>query len=386
MEDWQNGGFGLYVHWPFCQSKCPYCDFNSHVSAEIDQSRWLRAYLIELERTATEVGPRVLNTIFFGGGTPSLMDPEIVAAIVSRAKSLWPTANDLEVSLEANPTSIEAGRFRGYRDGGVNRVSMGFQALNDDDLRRLGRLHTAEEGRQAFEIARKTFDRVSFDLIYARQGQSLEDWRSELKEALALSIDHLSLYQLTIEQGTAFGERHARGGLKGLPSDDTASDMYFVTQDLCDAAGLRAYEVSNHAKLGSESRHNLIYWRYGDYVGIGPGAHGRLTLGSKKYAVESHRSPDLWLTECETNGGGESGRDLVPRDEQAIEMLMMGLRLDEGISMQRFETLSRTHLSNDKIRDLANMGMIAQNGDRLRATPQGRVVLNAVLRELLVDI
>jgi oxygen-independent coproporphyrinogen-3 oxidase len=386
MEDWQNGGFGLYVHWPFCQSKCPYCDFNSHVSAKVDQSRWLRAYLSELNRTAAEVGPRVLNTIFFGGGTPSLMAPETVEAIISRAKSLWPTANDLEVSLEANPTSIEAGRFRGYRDGGVNRVSMGFQALNDEDLRRLGRLHTVQEGRQAFEIARQTFDRVSFDLIYARQGQSLDHWRSELKEALALSIDHLSLYQLTIEQGTAFGERHARGGLKGLPSDDTASDMYFVTQELCDIAGMRAYEVSNHAKIGSESRHNLIYWRYGDYVGIGPGAHGRLTLGSHKYAIESHRDPDLWLTMCESNGNGESAREVVPLDEQAIEMLMMGLRLDEGISMSRFEGLANATLSNAKIQDLKNMAMIDQSGDCLRATPQGRVVLNAVLRELLVDI
>ncbi|WP_380055944.1 radical SAM family heme chaperone HemW [Falsihalocynthiibacter sp. SS001] len=386
MEDWQNGGFGLYVHWPFCQSKCPYCDFNSHVQSEIDQSRWVRAYLSELDRAAAEVGPRVLSTIYFGGGTPSLMDPDVVAAIIARAKQHWPTANDAEITLEANPTSIEAGRFQGYRDGGVNRVSMGFQALNDHDLKRLGRLHTAEDGLQAFDIARKTFDRVSFDLIYARQDQSLDHWRAELREALALSVDHLSLYQLTIENGTAFGERFAKGGLKGLPSDDLASDMFFVTQELCEAAGMPAYEVSNHAKIGSESRHNLIYWRYGDYVGIGPGAHARLTLDRQKYAIESHRQPDGWLAEVEENGIGESSRDSVPSDEQAVEMLMMGLRLGEGISISRFNGLSPTSLREEKIADLARMGMVKCSDDRLQATRQGRFILNAVLRELLVDI
>ncbi|MEH6833476.1 MULTISPECIES: radical SAM family heme chaperone HemW [Falsihalocynthiibacter] len=386
MEDWQNGGFGLYVHWPFCQSKCPYCDFNSHVSAEVDQKRWLRAYLAELDRVSAEIGPRILNTIFFGGGTPSLMDPEVVGAIIERAKHLWPIANDIEISLEANPTSIEAGKFIGFRDGGVNRISMGFQALNDIDLKRLGRLHSVQEGKQAFDIARQNFDRVSFDLIYARQDQTLNQWKAELKEALELSIDHLSLYQLTIEDGTAFGDRLARGGLRGLPSDDLASDMFFVTQELCDAAGLSAYEVSNHARIGSESRHNLIYWRYGDYVGVGPGAHGRLTLGGQKFAVETFRQPEKWLTSVETRGTGESLRDTIPQLEQATEMLMMGLRLEEGISLDRFASLSKKTLSRIKIDDLVDMGMLVNNGERLRATKQGRVILNAVLRALLADV
>lgn len=386
MEDWQNGGFGLYVHWPFCQSKCPYCDFNSHVSAEVDQKRWLRAYLSELDRVSAEIGPRVLNTIFFGGGTPSLMDPESVGAIIERAKHLWPSANDIEISLEANPTSIEAGKFIGFRDGGVNRISMGFQALNDADLKRLGRLHSAKEGRQAFDIARKTFDRVSFDLIYARQDQTLGQWKSELKEALELSFDHLSLYQLTIEDGTAFGDRLARGGLRGLPSDDLASDMFFVTQELCDAAGMPAYEVSNHARTGSESRHNLIYWRYGDYVGIGPGAHGRLTLNGQKKAVETFRQPEKWLGSVELHGSGETLRDVIPRQEQATEMLMMGLRLSEGISLERFKSLSKVKLNRTKIDGLVDMGMLIEEQDRLSTTKQGRVILNAILRELLADI
>lgn len=385
MEDWQNGGFGLYVHWPFCQSKCPYCDFNSHVSAKVDQKRWLRAYLAELDRVAAEIGPRILSTIFFGGGTPSLMDADVVAAIIEHATQLWPTSNSIEISLEANPTSIEAGKFIAFREGGVNRISMGFQALNDIDLKRLGRLHTVKEGRQAFDIARKTFDRVSFDLIYARQDQSLESWGSELTEALELSVDHLSLYQLTVEDGTAFGDRLARGGLKGLPSDDLASDMFFATQEICDSAGLSAYEVSNHAKVGSESRHNLIYWRYGDYVGVGPGAHGRLTLGGQKYATEALKHPEKWLTSVETLNTGESLRDEVPRTEQAIEMLMMGLRLKEGISVSRFEKLSQSKLNRAKIDDLLNMDMLIENEDRLKTTKQGRVILNAILRELLAE-
>lgn len=385
MEDWQNGGFGLYVHWPFCQSKCPYCDFNSHVSSEIDQPRWLTAYLSELDRVATEVGPRTLNTIYFGGGTPSLMDPEIVAAIIQRAKYHWPTANDLEVSLEANPTSIEAGRFRGYKDAGVNRVSMGFQALNDHDLRQLGRLHSVKEGRDAFDLARSVFDRVSFDLIYARQDQSLDQWKSELTEALQLSADHLSLYQLTVENGTAFGDRFARGGLKGLPTDDLASDMYFVTQDLCEAAGLGAYEVSNHAKIGSESRHNLIYWRYGDYAGIGPGAHARLSLGGVKTASDTLLQPTSWLEAVETIGSGEDGRMSISKNEQSTEMLMMGLRLSEGVSSSRFQSLSGRRLDSTRVSDLVQMGMAEVTSDRLIATSQGRVVLNAVLRELLAD-
>ena len=276
----------------------------SHV---IDQKQWLTAYLSELRRSAIETPDRVLNTIFFGGGTPSLMAPETVAAVIDEARALWRPANDMEITLEANPGSVEAGRFAAYRDAGVNRISMGIQALNDDDLRRLGRIHTVAEARAAFDIARDCFDRVSFDLIYARQHQTPEDWRAELTEALSMAVDHLSLYQLTIEDGTAFGDRYAVGKLRGLPEDDSAADMYLITQEICEAHGLPAYEVSNHARPGAESQHNLIYWRYGDYVGIGPGAHGRLTLNGQKQATETYLSPNAWLRAVET-GTGEKER------------------------------------------------------------------------------
>jgi len=383
-EDWQNGGFGLYVHWPFCQAKCPYCDFNSHVSREIDQSRWLRAYLGELDRVAAETSGRVLNTVFFGGGTPSLMDPDVVAAILERVRQLWPTSNDMEITLEANPGSVEAGKFVGFRDGGVNRISMGIQALNDRDLQRLGRIHSVDEAIQAFEIARKTFDRVSFDLIYARQDQTLEGWTSELREALSMAIDHLSLYQLTVEQGTAFGDRYARGKLRGLPEDDLAADMYEATQDICTDAGMLPYEVSNYASVGSESRHNKIYWRYGDYVGIGPGAHARMTLNGQRYAVENWRNPNKWLemSEC---GNGESLREKIPLDGQAAEFLLMGLRLTEGVSITRYEAMSRQSLEGPRMQNLIDLGMIDHQGDTLRVLPQGRMVLNSVLAELLAD-
>ena len=247
-DDWENGGFGLYLHWPFCQAKCPYCDFNSHVARSIDQNAWLQAYLAQLQAYATLTPGRVLHSVFFGGGTPSLMNPDIVHAIIAEIRRLWPVANDLEITLEANPSSVEAGRFAGYADAGVNRISMGIQALNDADLHRLGRIHTVAEAMQAFDIARNQFSRVSFDLIYARQNQSLADWQAELAKALDLAVDHLSLYQLTIEDGTAFGDRYARGKLHGLPPDDLAADMYQATQDLCGAAGLLGYEVSNHAR------------------------------------------------------------------------------------------------------------------------------------------
>ncbi|QDI77567.1 MULTISPECIES: radical SAM family heme chaperone HemW [Leisingera] len=384
MDDWRNGGFGLYVHWPFCQAKCPYCDFNSHVSARIDQKLWVRAYLAELDRLSEQLPGRVLNTIFFGGGTPSLMQPETVAAVIERAREIWPFANDMEISLEANPGSVEAGRFAGYRDAGVNRVSMGIQALNDEDLRRLGRIHSVAEARAAFDIARECFDRVSFDLIYARQGQTLEAWKAELKEALSMAIDHLSLYQLTIEDGTAFGDRYARGKLRGLPEDDTAADMYLATQDLTAAHGMACYEISNHARPGAESRHNLIYWRYGDYAGIGPGAHGRLTLGGVRYATETHLAPGAWL-QAANAGNGESLRVPLATEDAAAEYLMMGMRLREGLDMVRFTELSGRHLSESKLNDLVDLGMVTISEKRLRATAQGRAVLNAVLRDLLMD-
>ena len=383
-EDWQNGGFALYIHWPFCEAKCPYCDFNSHVSRQIDQAAWKAAYLSELDRYAELVPDRVLNSVFFGGGTPSLMDPGTVAAILDRVKQLWPVANDLEVTLEANPGSVEASRFREYAQGGVSRVSMGIQALNDDDLRRLGRIHSVAEARQAFDIARENFDRVSFDMIYARQDQTLEQWRNELTEALQMAVDHFSLYQLTIEPNTAFGDRFSKGGLKGLPKDDLAADMYQLTQELCDAKGLGTYEVSNHAKIGAESRHNLIYWRYGDYVGIGPGAHGRITRNGARNATEAFSNPARWLDSVR-HPKPEKVFEPIPAEEQAIEFLLMGLRINEGISKQRYQNLAGEPLSRKALDDLLDLGMIKEAGDRVRTTQAGRLVLNSVLSSLLTS-
>lgn len=383
MEDWQDGGFGLYLHWPFCASKCPYCDFNSHVAASIDQRRWMRAYLGEITRIGTETSGRVLNTVFFGGGTPSLMDPEIVAAILERIRSTWPVANDLEVTLEANPGSVDAARFHAYAAAGVNRLSMGVQALNDPDLKRLGRLHSAAEARAAFEVARGAFPRVSFDLIYARQHQSAAAWVAELREALAMAVDHLSLYQLTIEDGTAFGARHFAGRLEGLPDDDLAADMYLITQDILADFGMPAYEVSNHARDGAESRHNLIYWRYGDYAGIGPGAHGRLTLGGLRFATETPRAPTAWLERVEREGHGEVPRERLSQGDQAAEYLMMALRLSEGLDLDRHARLAGNAISRETISRLEDLSMVVRDGSRLRATVAGRAVLNAVIRELM---
>ncbi|WP_065334769.1 radical SAM family heme chaperone HemW [Tritonibacter mobilis] len=384
MDDWRNGGFGLYVHWPFCQAKCPYCDFNSHVVSQIDQSAWVTAYQSELRRMGELLPDRLLNSIFFGGGTPSLMHPDTVAAVIEAARENWTFANDIEISLEANPGSVEAGRFAGYRDAGINRISMGIQALNDDDLRRLGRIHSVEEARTAFDVARSCFDRVSFDLIYARQGQTLEAWKAELSEALSMAIDHLSLYQLTIEDGTAFGDRYAHGKLRDLPTDDNAADMYLATQDICDAYGLPGYEISNHARPGAESRHNQIYWRYGDYVGVGPGAHGRITLNGQRYATEAPRAPGAWL-DAVKNGQGLLPFEILKPEDQVVEYMMMGMRLFEGLDLERHEALAGKPLSVKKIQELTDWGMIVVDGARLRATSQGRAVLNAVLRELLTD-
>lgn len=383
MEDWQSGGFGLYLHWPFCASKCPYCDFNSHVAAAIDQDRWRRAYAAEIARVAAETGPRVLNTVFFGGGTPSLMAPELVAAALEAVRAAWPMANDAEITLEANPGSVEAGRFQGYRDAGVTRVSLGVQALNDDDLRRLGRLHSAAEARAAFDVARNTFDRVSFDLIYARQDQTATAWRRELRDALGMAVDHLSLYQLTIEEGTAFAARHAAGGLAGLPDEDRAADLWEITQDECAAAGLPGYEISNHARPGAESRHNLIYWRSGDWAGIGPGAQGRLTLGATRWATETPRAPGAWLEAVERHGSGEGPREALGRADHAVELVMMGLRLTEGVEIARLRRLDRSGINFNEIDKLEDFGLVDTGGGRLRATTAGRPLLNALLRRIL---
>jgi len=383
MEDWQQGGFGLYLHWPFCASKCPYCDFNSHVVASVDQAAWRDAYLSELRRAAAETEGRVLSSVFFGGGTPSLMEPDLVAAILDEVRRLWPWANDLEVTLEANPNSVDSGRFQGYSAAGVNRISMGIQALNDTDLRRLGRLHSVADARRAFDIARDCFSRVSFDLIYARQHQALDDWRRELTEAAAMAVDHLSLYQLTIEEGTAFGARHAAGGLKGLPEDDIAADMYELTQQVLDTAGMPAYEVSNHARDGAESRHNLIYWRYGDYIGIGPGAHGRLTLAGQRFATEAPRSPQMWLDSVRRRGNGELPRAALSGQDCATEYILMALRLREGADMRRYQALAGTPLDTDAIGRLEEIGLLTRTGTKIAATASGQIVLNAILREIV---
>ncbi|WP_434616358.1 radical SAM family heme chaperone HemW [Tabrizicola sp. M-4] len=384
MEDWRAGGFGLYIHWPFCQSKCPYCDFNSHVAASIDQRRWRDAYVREIARVSAETSGRVLETVFFGGGTPSLMEPEVVADVLEAVRKAWPMVNDPEITLEANPGSVEAGRFRGFAQAGVNRVSMGVQALNDADLRRLGRLHSVAEARQAFDIARENFSRVSFDLIYARQDQTLEAWRAELGEALSMAVDHLSMYQLTIEDGTAFGDRFARGGLRGLPDEDVQADMYAVTQEVCAAHGMPAYEVSNHARSGAESRHNLIYWRMGDYAGIGPGAHGRLTLEGERWATVAPKAPGAWLAMVERGKAGEEPREAVALEDQAMEYLLMSMRLSEGMDVARYERLAGRALDDGKVADLSELGLVRDDSGRLIATPQGRAVLNGVLRELAV--
>lgn len=383
-EDWQQGGFGLYIHWPFCEAKCPYCDFNSHVARDIDQTRWRRAYLREIDRYAEMLPGRVLASVYFGGGTPGLMAPELVAAILDRVGAAWPAANDPEITLEANPGSVEAGRFRAYAAAGVSRVSLGVQALNDRDLRRLGRIHTVSDAIQALDIARRNFNRVSFDLIYARQDQSLAEWRAELGQALTMAADHLSLYQLTIEPGTAFGDRHKAGGLRGLPDEMLAADMYEATQELCEIAGLPAYEVSNHAKPGAESRHNLIYWRYGDYIGIGPGAHGRITRGGQRYATECRAAPGRWLDEAEA---GRPDRTVAPLTggDQADEYLMMALRTREGLDLARHAALSGQALAPDKVAHLQDLGLIVADERSLRVTARGRLVLNSLIREFFLS-
>ena len=386
MDPGNEAGFGLYIHWPFCQSKCPYCDFNSHVADRIDQTRWLKAYLAEIDRVGQQTTGLRLRSVFFGGGTPSLMDPETVFAILDRVRATWAVANDWEVTLEANPGSVEAGKFRTFRSAGVNRLSMGVQALNDTDLKRLGRLHTAAEAIAAFDVARSCYDRVSFDLIYARQDQTPEDWAQELSRALDMAVDHLSLYQLTVEDGTAFGDRHAKGGLKGLPDEDRSVALYEITQDLCEAAGLPAYEVSNHAGASAQSVHNLIYWRGGDYAGVGPGAHGRLTLDGRRWATEALRQPAAWLDAVENCGTGELPRDELASLARAQEYVLMSLRLAEGLDLARLNAISGLSLPRAAVADLSALNLIATGSGRVVATPKGRMMLNSLIRKLTEDL
>ena len=382
-------GFGVYVHWPFCASKCPYCDFNSHVRhGGVDEGRFLAAYLREIEHTARQIGPRTTDSVFFGGGTPSLMQPKTVAAILGAIDRHWPIAAGAEITLEANPSSVEAGRFAGYAAAGVNRVSLGVQSLSDPILRTLGRLHSAAEARTAIEIARSTFARFSFDLIYARPGQTAAAWRDELAEALALAGHHLSLYQLTIEAGTPFAALHASGKLV-IPADHAAEELFALTQDMTAAAGLPAYEISNHASAGEASRHNLLYWRYGEYAGIGAGAHGRVLLapGARRVATATERSPERWLERVEANGIGTVEETVLTPCEQADEALLMGLRLEQGFDLGRLERLAGTRPSASVLARLTGLGLIEPIGlDRIKATPRGRFVLNEIVLQVSASL
>jgi putative oxygen-independent coproporphyrinogen III oxidase len=375
-----SAGFGLYVHWPFCLSKCPYCDFNSHVRAKIDADAWGDAIVRELATVASRLTAKPkLDSIFFGGGTPSLIPGPIVARVIAEVERTFGFAPDIEITLEANPTSVEANRFRDYRAGGVNRVSLGVQALNDADLRALGRLHTADEALRAVALAQEIFPRASFDLIYARPGQTSEGWAAELDRALAQGCTHYSLYQLTFEEGTPFAAALARGTMREVDAD-TAGALYELTQERMERADLPAYEISNHAKPGEESRHNLVYWRYGDYVGVGPGAHGRLTIGAERIATSTERNPEAWLARVANEGHGLTQWETVAAEEQGTEALLMSLRLAEGVAIAPLEAKRGrplTALANLQAQDLVTV----ENG-RLRATPRGRLVLNAVIREL----
>lgn len=350
--------------------------------ARVDQTRWANALASEIRRAGADAPDRILASIFFGGGTPSLMAPETVETVIEAARGCWTFANDIEITLEANPRSVEAGRFEGYARAGVNRVSLGVQALRAGDLRRLGRLHDVAEAQAALGVARSVFDRVSFDLIYARQDQTLEGWRTELSEALEMAVDHLSLYQLTVEEGTAFWNRARAGGLEGLPKEDLAADMYELTQELCSLAGFDAYEVSNHARPGSQSRHNLIYWRYGDWVGIGPGAHGRIGTGLEREATVAWRQPGLWLDRAESGSGLESNTK-VSLEDQGCEYLMMGLRLTEGLDIDRLHALSPNLAGSESLSYLEGLGLIEMHSHRLQTTAKGRLVLNSVVATLM---
>ncbi|MAS13838.1 MAG: coproporphyrinogen III oxidase [Nitratireductor sp.] len=376
-------GFGVYLHWPFCAAKCPYCDFNSHVRHQpVDQGRFAAAFERELATMRARTGPRTVTSIFLGGGTPSLMEPGTVGALLDAVAANWSVPDGIEVTLEANPSSVEADRFRGYRAAGVNRVSLGVQALNDRDLKFLGRLHNVEEALKAIGLAREIFPRLSFDLIYARPHQSEEAWASELEQAIGHAADHLSLYQLTIEEGTRFQLLHEAGKL-AMPDQDHAARLYEITQAVTAARGLPAYEISNHARPGAESRHNLVYWRYGEYVGAGPGAHGRFVEGGRRHVTFTEKMPETWLERVETEGQGVIGGEVLTHEEEADEFLLMGLRLVEGIDLPRYEALSGRALSNARIAVLQEEGLVEPVGNtRLRATPKGMIVLDAVVADL----
>jgi putative oxygen-independent coproporphyrinogen III oxidase len=375
--------FGVYVHWPFCLAKCPYCDFNSHVRHEKpDETRYARAIATELAYVKPRTAACEVTSIFFGGGTPSLMQPSTVQSVLDEIAKHWKISNDAEITLEANPTSVEAERFRGYRAAGVNRVSLGVQALDDMSLKNLGRMHTAEEAFAAVEVARENFPRISFDLIYARPDQSPQAWREELATALTFAPEHLSLYQLTIEPGTAFEMLHRAGKLM-TPDEDTSRALWDITQELCEARGMPAYEISNHAKIGAESRHNLVYWRYQEYAGVGPGAHGRIGADGARIATSTEKNPERWLASVEEKGHGLVEQEELSKLEQADEILVMGLRLAEGIDVARFERLTGVSLNLERVSFLEREGLVERAGDsRLRVTSSGFPVLDAIVADL----
>jgi putative oxygen-independent coproporphyrinogen III oxidase len=379
----RDAGFGVYVHWPFCASKCPYCDFNSHVRHQpVDQERYLAAFRREIAHNAARIPGRSVSSIFFGGGTPSLMKPETVGAILDAIGGAWSVQEGAEITLEANPTSVEAERFRGYRAAGINRVSLGVQALNDPDLRRLGRMHSVEEALAAVKIAASIFERYSFDLIYSRPDQTPEAWRQELEYAISHAVEHLSLYQLTIEPGTWFEKLHRAGKLT-VPDDDASRVLFDLTQEICEARGLPAYEVSNHARPGAESRHNLVYWRYGEYAGIGPGAHGRLVTGNARLATATEKHPETWLERVERDGHGIIDEEVLTSEAEGDEFLLMGLRLKEGIDPRRYTKFTGRTLNEKRIGTLEEHGLIVRRDDsRLIVTREGFPVLNSVIAEL----
>jgi len=379
-------GFAVYVHWPFCLSKCPYCDFNSHVREAVDQGRWRAALLREIDHYAALTPGRRVTSVFFGGGTPSLMAPETTKAVIGRIGERWGYAADPEITLEANPTSVEAGRFAAYERAGVNRVSLGVQALDNEDLKALGRAHDARQAVDAVALARDTFPRYSFDLIYARPGHTPADWAPELARGLEMAGDHLSLYQLTIEEGTAF-HAAARDGRLVLPDEDTAAELYELTRDMTAAAGMPAYEISNHAAPGGESRHNMTYWRYGEYAGIGPGAHGRLHLDGVVAATAQRRKPETWLALAERQGHGTELMAPVAPAESGEEMVMMGLRTVEGVDLARLAAVSGRPLDQavdaGALAALLDQGLLVRTPGRLTAAPGAWPVLNEVIRRLL---
>ena len=377
---------GVYIHWPFCASKCPYCDFNSHVRGEIEQSVWVDAYIKSLEYYASFIPDKQVVSIFFGGGTPSLMESKSVAAIIDAVQRLWPVVNDLEITLEANPTSIEIEKFKSFRDAGVNRVSIGVQALNDNDLKFLGREHSVSEAFKAIDIARSVFDRYSFDLIYARPEQSLSDWRGELKEAVKYAGGHLSLYQLTIEQGTPFYLSVSKGEFD-IPDEVKGAEFYHLTNDILEDAGLPAYEVSNHAAKGQECKHNLIYWNMADYIGVGAGAHGRFMMGVDKYASRDHRVPEIWLDRVRDNGHGSHQLEKLTQEDRFFESLMMGLRLRDGISIKRCEELSGLKFTDmvdqQKLDNISSEGWAHIGGDNIKLSREGLLRSNAIIPYIL---